>query len=70
MKEDKHSKQKLWSVTDRPTTQAKPARLDWGQQSVPSLDAEEEKAEARSAEEDQTPAHNATSPPQECQAPR
>ena len=32
MKEDKHSKQKLWSVTDRPVTQAKPSRLDWSQQ--------------------------------------
>jgi len=31
MKEDRHSKQKLWSVTDRPVTQAKPSRLDWNQ---------------------------------------
>jgi hypothetical protein len=70
MKEDKHSKQKLWSVTDRPVTQAKPARLDWGQQNMPSPGAEEEKAEARPAEEDQTPAHDAASPAQECQAPQ
>ena len=34
MKEDKHSKQKLWSVTDRPMTQAKPSRLDWSQPSA------------------------------------
>lgn len=72
VKEDRHSKQKLWSVTDRPVTQAKPTHLDWGQQqaspSSPGTE-EEESAEARPAVEDQAQAKDATSPPEGCQAP-
>ncbi len=46
MKEDRHSKQKLWSVTDRPVTQATPSRLDWSQPRKPVPDAGESTAQA------------------------
>jgi hypothetical protein len=65
MKEDKHSKQKLWSVTDRPMTLAKPTRLDWSQQSIPSSEAEEQEVLASSAKENRALA--ITNAPEECQ---
>ena len=68
MKEDKHSKQKLWSVTDKPVTLAKPTRLDWSQQSIPPSEAEEQKVQASSAEVDQTLALADMNVPEECQA--
>ena len=69
MKEDRHSKQKLWSVTDKPVTLAKPTRLDWSQQNTTSSEVEAEKVEVRSAEENQTLAQAATSLPEKCQVP-
>ena len=57
MKEDKHSKQKLWSVTDRPVTLAKPTRLDWSQQSIPPSETEEQQVQASSKEENQVRAN-------------
>ena len=66
MKEDKHSKQKLWSVTDKPVTLAKPARLDWNRQNTTFPEG---KVEARSAEENQMLAQAATIRPEECQVP-
>jgi hypothetical protein len=53
MKEDKHSKQKLWSVTDRPVTLAKPTRLDWSQQRILPSETEEQHVQASSKEEHQ-----------------
>ena len=69
MKEDKHSKQKLWSVTDKPVTLAKPARLDWNRQNTAFPEAGEEKVEARPAGENQMLAQAATSLPEKCQVP-
>jgi hypothetical protein len=60
MKEDKHSKQKLWSVTDRPVTQAKPSRLDWSQpHATPTPTPGESAAEA---EDERTAVSPATQP--------
>ena len=83
MKEDKHSKQKLWSVTDRPVTQAQPSRLDWSQphMSTPNtresvIEAEDESTAARFSAQ-QAPAsenerHVPTSVqlPEACEAPQ
>src|SRR5260370_3994302 len=82
MKEDKHSKQKLWSVTDRPVTVSKPSHLDWSRPHTSSPGAGEGAAEAEDegttarpsapvpASEDERRIPPPTHLPEACEAPQ